>query len=53
MKIVLNNFNFRPGNMIKELNLLRPIYEKTAKYGAFGRNDPDFTWETPKSLILE
>jgi len=51
--IVSKNFNFRPGNMIKELNLLRPIYEKTAKYGAFGRRgDSDFTWECPKKLIL-
>jgi S-adenosylmethionine synthetase len=46
--IVENNFNFRPGNIIKELNLRRPIYLKTANYGHFGRNDPDFTWETPK-----
>lgn len=47
-KIVRKNFNFRPGNIINELNLRRPIYQKTAKYGHFGRNDPDFTWETPK-----
>lgn len=47
-KIVQDNFNFRPGNIIKELNLRRPIYLKTAKYGHFGRNDPDFTWEQPK-----
>ena len=46
--IVENNFSFRPGNIIKELNLRRPIYLKTAKYGHFGRDDPDFTWETPK-----
>jgi S-adenosylmethionine synthetase len=52
-RIVRNNFSFRPGNIIKELNLLRPIYRKTAKYGHFGRNDPDFTWETPKKLVLE
>ena len=53
VKIVKKNFNFRPGNIIKELDLLRPIYQKTAKYGHFGRNDPDFTWEKPKELILE
>ena len=47
-RIVRNNFNFRPGNIIKELNLKRPIYRKTAKFGHFGRDDPDFTWETPK-----
>ena len=48
-KIVENNFSFRPYNIIKELNLRRPIYLKTAKYGHFGRDDPDFTWETPKT----
>ena len=46
--IVIKNFNFRPGHIIKELDLKRPIYQKTAKYGHFGRDDPDFTWETPK-----
>lgn len=46
--IIRNNFSFRPGNIIKELNLRRPIYRKTSKYGHFGRRDPDFTWETPK-----
>lgn len=52
VKIVNKNFNFRPGNIIKELDLLRPIYQKSAKYGHFGRNDPDFTWEKPKVLNL-
>jgi len=51
-KIVAKNFNFRPGHIIKELDLKRPIYQKTAKYGHFGRSDPDFTWETPKKLEL-
>jgi S-adenosylmethionine synthetase len=46
--IVNKNFNFRPGNIIKELNLKRPIYQKTAAFGHFGRTDPDFTWEQPK-----
>jgi S-adenosylmethionine synthetase len=49
IRIVRNNFNFRPGHIIKELDLKRPIYKKTAKYGHFGRNDPDFTWEKPKT----
>lgn len=53
VRIVKKNFNFRPGNIIKELDLLRPIYRKTAKYGHFGRIDPDFTWEKPKQLVLE
>ena len=38
-------FDMRPGIIIKNLNLLRPIYRKTACYGHFGRDDPDFTWE--------
>ena len=52
VKIVINNFSFRPGNILKELDLTRPIYQKTAKYGHFGRTDPDFTWEKPKQLKL-
>jgi len=48
VRIVRNNFNFRPGNIIKELDLKRPIYQKSAAFGHFGRTDPDFTWETPK-----
>ncbi len=35
----------------QELDLKRPIYSKTASFGHFGRNDPDFTWETPKKLV--
>lgn len=38
-------FDLRPGMIIKNLDLLRPIYRKTACYGHFGREDPDFTWE--------
>ena len=38
-------FDLRPGAIIRDLDLRRPIYEKTAAYGHFGRNDPDFTWE--------
>ncbi|MDR1657753.1 MAG: methionine adenosyltransferase [Deltaproteobacteria bacterium] len=37
--------SFKPASMIETLKLIRPIYEKTASYGHFGRNDPDFTWE--------
>ena len=48
IRITKNNFNFRPGNIIKELDLKRPIYQKSAAFGHFGRNDKDFTWETPK-----
>lgn len=49
-KIVCKNFNLRPGILMKELQLTRPIFAKTASYGHFGREDPDFTWETPKKL---
>ncbi|MFN3691282.1 MAG: methionine adenosyltransferase [Fervidobacterium sp.] len=45
LKVVSELFDFRPGAIIKKLNLLRPIYRKTAAYGHFGRNDSDFTWE--------
>ena len=38
-------FDMRPGMIIRDLDLLRPIYRKTACYGHFGRDDPDFTWE--------
>ena len=38
-------FDLRPGAIIRDLGLRRPIFEKTAAYGHFGRNDPDFTWE--------
>jgi S-adenosylmethionine synthetase len=38
-------FDLRPAAIIRDLKLRRPIYRKTANYGHFGRNDPDFTWE--------
>lgn len=38
-------FPMKPADIIRHLDLLRPIYRKTAAYGHFGRNDPDFTWE--------
>jgi len=51
-EIVKNNFDLRPGAIIRDLNLRRPFLKKTAAYGHFGRADPDFTWETPKPLTL-
>jgi len=42
---VIKTFDFRPGSIIKHLDLKRPIYKKTATYGHFGRNLPEFTWE--------
>jgi len=50
--IVKKNFDLRPGCLIRDLKLLRPMYVKTACYGHFGRDDPDFLWETPKKLTL-
>jgi S-adenosylmethionine synthetase len=44
-KLIDEHFDLRPKNIISQLNLLRPIYTKTAAYGHFGRDDPDFTWE--------
>ena len=45
VKLIRKNFNLTPKGMIDTLDLRRPIYKKTAAYGHFGRNDPDFTWE--------
>jgi len=49
-EIVKKNFDLRPGCLQRDLKLKRPVYEKTAYFGHFGRDDPDFTWETPKKL---
>ena len=45
-KAVEKVFDLRPGAIIRDLDLRRPIYEKTAAYGHFGRDDKDFTWES-------
>jgi S-adenosylmethionine synthetase len=45
VKAVQDVFDLRPGAILRDLDLRRPIYQKTAAYGHFGRNDPDFTWE--------
>jgi S-adenosylmethionine synthetase len=52
-QIVAKNFNLRPGMIIKELGLKRPIFKKLSAFGHFGRNDPDFLWEQPKDLSHE
>src|SRR3954464_10681056 len=44
-KAVREVFSFKPANIVKQLNLLRPIYSKTTNYGHFGKTDPDITWE--------
>jgi S-adenosylmethionine synthetase len=47
-------FDLRPAAIIQDLNLLRPIYQKTAAYGHFGRDEPEFTWEaTDKVQVLK
>ena len=52
--VVRKNFDLRPAQIIKHLDLKRPIYRKTSAYGHFGRNDPDFTWEkTDKAQMLK
>jgi S-adenosylmethionine synthetase len=43
--LIRTHFDLRPKAMISTLNLLRPIYRKTAVYGHFGRTEPEFTWE--------
>jgi S-adenosylmethionine synthetase len=51
--LVAAHFDLRPKGIIQMLDLLRPIYEKTAAYGHFGREEPEFTWErTDKAQIL-
>jgi S-adenosylmethionine synthetase len=49
-RAVCEVFSFKPADIIRQLNLLRPIYSKTTNYGHFGKNDPDITWETTDKL---
>ena len=44
-ELVAQHFDLRPKGIVQMLDLLRPIYEKTAAYGHFGRDEPEFTWE--------
>uniref|UniRef100_A0A8D3E7Y5 S-adenosylmethionine synthase n=1 Tax=Scophthalmus maximus TaxID=52904 RepID=A0A8D3E7Y5_SCOMX len=50
LHIVNKNFDLRPGVIVRELNLKRPIYQQTASYGHFGRKE--FTWEVSKQLVF-
>ncbi len=51
---VLKVLSFKPADIVKQLNLLRPIYSKTTNYGHFGKDDKDLTWEqTDKSAELK
>jgi S-adenosylmethionine synthetase len=45
VKLIRDNFDLRPGAIIRDLDLLRPIYRQTAAYGHFGRTDLDLPWE--------
>jgi len=45
IELIRNNFELKPAGLIRALNLLRPIYQKTSAYGHFGREIPEFTWE--------
>ena len=49
-EVVKKVFDMRPGMIIKNLDLLRPIYRKTACYGHFGRNYPDCSWENTNKV---
>ena len=53
-ELVNNNFDMRPAGIVEQLDLKRPIYKKTAAYGHFGRNEPEFNWEkTDKAQKLK
>jgi len=53
-ELVNAHFDLRPKGIIRMLDLLRPIYLKTAAYGHFGRDEPEFTWEaTDKAEALK
>ena len=51
-QLVLEHFDLRPKGIVKMLDLLRPIYTKTAAYGHFGRDEPEFTWEAVDKAAL-
>jgi len=54
VELIKKHFPVKPADIIKQLDLRRPIYKKTSAYGHFGRDDPDFTWEkTDKAQILK
>jgi len=51
-KLILDHFDLRPGAIIRDLDLRRPIYRKTAAYGHFGREDVQFPWENTDKVAL-
>ena len=52
LKIINDNFDLRPGCIIRDLKLTTPIYQRTAAYGHFGRDDYEFEWEKPRTLVM-
>merc|ERR1712210_399509 len=52
LKIIDDNFDLRPGCIIRDLKLTTPIYQRTAAYGHFGRDDFEFEWEKSKTLTM-
>jgi S-adenosylmethionine synthetase len=54
VELILAHFDLRPKGIVQMLDLLRPIYTRTASYGHFGRDEPDFTWEvTDQAAVLK
>ncbi len=51
-ELVKASFDLRPGCIVRDLALRRPVMKKTSAYGHFGREDPDFTWEAAKTLAF-
>jgi len=51
-RIVKANFNLKPGQIVQDLKLLRPIFQQTASFGHFGRTEDAFTWEIPMKLTF-
>jgi S-adenosylmethionine synthetase len=52
-ELVMEHFDLRPKGIVQMLDLLRPIYQKSAAYGHFGREEPEFSWErTDKAALL-
>jgi len=51
-KLVQEHFDLRPKGIVQMLDLLRPVYEKTAAYGHFGREEPEFSWEATDKVLL-
>jgi S-adenosylmethionine synthetase len=54
IQLIKKHFDLRPKGIVNMLDLLRPIYQKTAAYGHFGRDEPEFSWEaTDRAMLLK